>query len=367
MDNSSHHPVNIFIMAWASFSRPRTPAAKCLHLIRLQELTSRSELVRATGLSQPTVTRAIAALVDAGYVTERNDLTQSQGRGRPTIPLELAETTETHAGVSVGTDSTYIALFDLKGRTLRSVDVDLPVSRMSEDDFIQHIMAGLNKLTTSVGRPLATVGVTTSGTVRGSGDVYAPNLGWDGVNIGDQMREQFSVPVQVTSISSAIVGSEMQSTADLDTPSVMALFADDSLACAISSPEGVNPIEVEQGELTTQGLLDAIDVPTIRTLRQAVEDAGEATRSALDSRARGLGTLVAGLCSDHCPNTVVVAGSAFIDDPLASAPFARTVREHISGPIDLRLIPSHKDVVRDIARAVALDYVLREPLAVAGK
>ena len=365
MDNSSHHRVNIFIMT--SFSRPRTPAAKCLHLIRLNDLTSRSDLVRATGLSQPTVTRAIAALVDAGYVTERNDLTQSQGRGRPTIPLELAETPVTHAGVSVGTDSTYVALFDLKGRTLRSTDIDLPVSRVSEDDFIQHVMAGLNKLTTSVGRPLATVGVTTSGTVRGDGDVYAPNLGWDGVNIGEQMREQFSVPVEVTSISSAIVGSEMQSTPELDTPSVMALFADDSIACAVSVADGVQPIEVEQGALTTKGLLDIIQKPTVRTLREAVEDAAEGTRAALDDRARGLGSLVAGLCSDHSPATVVVAGSAFIDDPLSSGPFARTVREGTDCPVDLRLIPSHQDVVRDIARAVALDYVLREPLAVAGK
>ena len=88
MDNFSDGRVNIFTMV---FSRPTTPAAKCLHLIRLHETTSRSDLVKATGLSQPTVTRAIAALVDAGYVTERNDLTQSKGRGRPTIPLELAD------------------------------------------------------------------------------------------------------------------------------------------------------------------------------------------------------------------------------------------------------------------------------------
>ena len=33
---------------------------------------------------------------------------------------------------------------------------------------------------------------------------------------------------------------------------------------------------------------------------------------------------------------------------------------------ELRLIPTHREVVRDIARAVALDHVLREPLQVAG-
>ena len=364
MDNLSVQRVNIFIMI---FSRPRTPAAKCLHLIRLYETTSRSDLVKETGLSQPTVTRAIASLVDAGYVTERNDLTQSKGRGRPTIPLELAETPGVHAGVSVGTESTYVALFDLKGRTLISRDMDITVSNVGEDDFIQSIMAQLNKLTTKLERPLSTVGVTTSGSVREGGTVFAPNLGWDGVNIGEQMREQFSVPVEVSSISSAIVGSEMQSTPSLNIPSVMALFADDSIACAISHPDGVEPIEVEQGELTTRGLIDAIGVENIRTLKDAVTDSREDTRYALDRRARGLGSLVAGLCSTHSPATVVVAGSAFIDDPLASAPFARTVRSEANCRPELRLIPSHPEVVRDIARAVALDFVLREPLQVAGK
>ena len=194
------------IASGSAFSRPQTPAAKCLHVIRLRELTSRSELVQATGLSQPTITRAIAALVDAGFVTERTDLTRARGRGRPTIPLELGEPRAIHAGISVGTMSTYVALFDLKGRTLRSVDIDIPVARLSEDDFIQHVMAGLNRLRAGLNRPLATIGVTTSGTVTGDGEVFAPNLNWRGVNIGAQMREQFAVPVVVTSAAAAIVG-----------------------------------------------------------------------------------------------------------------------------------------------------------------
>ena len=144
-------------------------------------------------------------------------------------------------------------------------------------------------------------------------------------------------------------------------------FADDSIACAISRPDGVEPIEVEQGELTTQGLIHAIGVQGIRTLKDAVTDSREETRYALDRRARGLGSLVARLCSNHSPATVVVAGSAFIDDRLASAPFARAVRSEAQCDPELRLIPTHREVVRDIARAVALDRVLREPLKVAGR
>lgn len=344
------------------FSRPPSPAAKCLHLIRLRELTSRSELVKDTHLSQPTITRAVAALVKAGYVTERTDLTRAAGRGRPTVPLELSEPRALHAGIAVGTLSTYIALFDLKGRTVRSVDIDVEVADESQDDFIQRIMATLNRLTTGVSRPLATVGVTTSGSVTGDGEVYAPNLGWRDAEIGAQLREQFSVPVVVTSAAAAIVGSEIQSSPSLNDEAVLALFADDSIGCALATEEGVLPIAVTRDDLTTQGLIDAIGEPSIRTLRDAVTDSAHkhTTRGALDDRAHQLGELAAQLSSQHAPSTIVVAGSAFIDDPLAPAPFARSVRG-AGIDVELRMIPTHREVVRDIARAVALDFVLREP------
>ncbi len=349
-----------------AFLRPQTPAAKCLHLVRLGQLTTRAELIEATGLSQPTITRAIAALSQAGYVTERFDLAKTRGRGRPTVPLELAEPEAVHAGISIGTDSTYIALFDLKGRTLRCVDAELPVAKLDQDDFIQHIMAELNKLTATIHRPLATVGVTASGTVTIDGHVTAPNLNWQNVALGDQLREQFSVPVQVSSVSAAIVGSEMQSSRDLSNPSVLALFADDSLACAITTDAGVHNINVERDDLTTFGLLSTINKPEIRTLRQAVTDSKyqTVTRPALDKRARNLGQLVGELCTEHNPSTVVIAGSAFIDDPLSPAPFAQAVRatgDHAK--IDLRMLPGHREMVRDIARAVALDLVLTDPLS----
>lgn len=353
-------------MVSTPFARPGSPVAKCLHLIRLGTLTSRSDLVGATGLSQPTITRAVAALARSGYVAERTDLTQSKGRGRPTIPLELGEPRAIHAGISVGTQSTYIALFDLKGRTLKEADIDLAVAGGSQDDFIQHVMAALNRLCAGVHRPLATVGVTTSGTVTGDGEVYAPNLGWRGVGIGAQLREQFSVPVVVTSAAAAIVGSELQSSPDLGGRPVMALFADDSIGVAVSTPDGVDPVAVARDELTTQGLIDTLGEPGIRTLGDAVSHAAteKATRRALDERARRLGDLVAELSAQHHPVTVVVAGSAFIDDPQAPGVFARAVRA-AGIDVELRMIPTHREVVRDIARAVALDFVLRQPLTVA--
>ncbi|MFC6147074.1 ROK family protein [Corynebacterium nasicanis] len=344
------------------FSRPRTPAAKCLHLARLHQIVTRGELVEATGLSQPTITRAVNALIGAGLLHERTDLTRSQGRGRPTIPLELTSHAALHAGIAVGTSTTYIGLFDSRGRTVRDADVPTPVAELSESDFIEHVMAGLNRLTAGLERPLASVGVTTSGRVSDEGIVDAPNLGWHGVDVAGRLRYQFSVPVVVSAAVPAILGSEIQSS-DLptgpDRRDTMALFADDSIGAAVADDLGVSQLDLPPGarELTTAAVLDG-RWPTLAAAATSPE-----ARDILDARARDLGNLTADLAEHHSPTTVVVAGSAFIDDPAAPKLFAATVRQR-APHIQLRLIPTHREVVRAIARAVALDPLLREPLQV---
>lgn len=338
------------------FSRPRTPAAKSLHLVRLNQIVTRGELVDATGLSQPTITRAVSSLIGAGLVHERTDLTRSQGRGRPTIPIELSNHPALHAGIAVGTSTTYIGLFDTRGRTIRDADVPTPVAELTESDFIEHVMAGLNRLTAGLERPLAAVGVTTSGRVSEDGIVDAPNLGWHGVDFAGRLRYQFSVPVVVSAAVPAILGSEIQS-ADLPT-GTMALFADDSIGAAVADDQGVSQIDLPDHarDLTTAAVLRE-RWPSVR-----VAAADPAARTLLDDRARRLAGLTVDLAGRHEPSTIVVAGSAFIDDSAAPKLFASEVRSRLP-EVQMRLIPTHREVVRAIARAVALDQVLREPLA----
>lgn len=370
------------------FSRPRTPAAKCLHLVRLHQIVTRSELVEATGLSQPTITRAVGALVRAGLVQERNDLTRSQGRGRPTIPLELAPNQYLHAGIAVGTSTTYIGLYDIKGRTIRDADVPTPVAQLSEADFIEHVMAGLNRLTAGQDRPLASVGVTTSGRVSEDGVVDAPNLGWKGVDVAARLRYQFSVPVVVSAAVPAILGSEIQASGlpnpDEAAPTELALFADDSIGAAVSGAHGVHQIDtlpVTAGEaldtaglpteeaLTTAGLLHRIrdrglELDSLPAAVAMGEHNGE-VRELLDDRAVLLADVATQLAEEHRPSTIVVAGSAFVDDPRAPKLFASAARSRLGSAADrveLRMIPTHREIVRAIARAVALDSLLREPM-----
>ena len=337
------------------------------------------------------------------------------------------------AGIAIGTSKTHIALFDTMGRTLREDDISTPVAKLSDADFIEHIMAGINRLTTGLSRTLVSVGVTTSGAVDEDGRVWASNLGWEGVDIAARLRYQFSVPVVVSSAIPAILGSETQS-ADLDkTGNVLVLFADDSTGAALSTRDGVTQLvplptitsqllglqdASSEDNVATQAILDALAAHNLHasSLAEAAELAEDnpIAREILDERAHLLASIAADLVIAHNPVTVVLAGSAFIDDPHAAKIFAASVREltaqrratqakrlqaeidHAQGitansglsasiysddaqsaddssdlvdddeqihEIQLRLIPTHREIVRAIARAVALDPLLRVPLS----
>ncbi|APT91625.1 Crp/Fnr family transcriptional regulator [Corynebacterium phocae] len=338
------------------FSRPDNPAAKCLHLTRLSSVITRAELVEATGLSQPTITRAVTALIGAGLLAERTDLTQSRGRGRPIIPVKIGDNDWMLAGLAVGTTATYIALYDNRGRIIAEEDVPTPVASLSEDDFIEHLMAGVHRLSTGSDRKLVSVGVATSGSVSPEGLVHAPNLGWDNMDIAQRLRYQFDVPVTVSAAVPAILGSETQ-TASLDnTPTVMVLFADDSLGAALSNDEGVHTLALP----SLNGQAPENTLVTTAINKQISK--GSNSREVLTHRAQDLGKLAAKLIEAHRPDTLVIAGGAFYDDPQAPRIFAAEVRAQLKDAPQLRLIPSHRDIVRSIARAVALDPLLRQPL-----
>ncbi|WP_144737548.1 ROK family transcriptional regulator [Corynebacterium propinquum] len=373
-----------------AFGQPTTPAAKCLYVIRQNSVISRADLITATGLSQPTITRAITTLLAEGYVVAREDLARSHGRGRPTTPVELAKPQWMLAGIAVGTKETFLSVFDIRGRTIRESTIDTPVAQLSESDFIQHIMAGLHRLVTGLEHTLLSVGVTTSGQVSRDGVVSAPNLGWEQVDVAAALRYQFSVPVSVSSAVPAILGSEMQA-GDLlvtdDADRTLVLFADDSLGAAFTNTLGVHPIETlptvsnntlgfaeaaPEKSLITSSILARITEkfpeldPAPATLAQAVAMAvdNEGVREILDARASALARLTVDLVEEYRISTVVVAGSAFVDDSRAPKLFAATVREIMTtakAP-KMRMIPTHEEVVRSITRAAALDQMLREPL-----
>ncbi|MDK8450521.1 ROK family protein [Corynebacterium mastitidis] len=352
------------------FARPLSPAAQCLQVMRQSATATRLELIEATGFSQSTVTRAVSALLDAGYITRRPDLAEIGHRGRPTIPLELSLDDSMFAGIAVGTSETTVGLYDLRGQLLRRTRVTASAASVSRYDFLEHIIAALHRVLTPMSRRLVSMGVTVSGHVDEAGRVDAPNLGWTDTDIASDLRYYFHVPVTVSGVAPAILAAERLTDAHpAATQTTLALFADDSLSAALDSPTGVTALSNPGTPLTTSCLLREVRNLGVEAPTLAHAVAHPAARPLLDDRAVGLAQLAVELVRRHRPQRLVIAGSAFTEDPEAPRLFASTVRESLGNfgcrnrSVELRMLPSHAEIVHAIMRAAALDLVLREPLS----
>ncbi|MBC3186443.1 ROK family transcriptional regulator [Corynebacterium sp. zg-331] len=352
----------------SAFARPFTPAAQCLQVMRQTTVSTRLDLIRATGFSQSTVTRAVSALLDAGYITRRPDLAEIGHRGRPTIPLEISPEDTMFAGIAVGTSETTLGLYDLRGQLLRRTTVAASAAMVSQYDFLEYIIAALHRILTPMTRRLVSVGVTVSGEVSPEGVVEAPNLGWSGTDIAADLRYYFPVPVTVSGIAPAMLAAEHLTTPTTSPHPTLALFADDSLSTALEAPEGITALSAPGAPLTTGDLLREVRNLGVEAPTLADAVAHPAARPILNARAHGLAQLAVELVRRHQPQRLVIAGSAFTADPEAPRIFGASVREALgrfdclNRSVELRMIPSHAEIVHAITRAAALDLVLRDPL-----
>ncbi|AKE40297.1 ROK family protein,MarR family regulator [Corynebacterium kutscheri] len=309
-----------------AFRRPSSPAAVCLHLIRHHQPVSRAFLMEHSHKSQPTITRAITALLTAELIQERPDLATTQGPGRPTIPVEFSQTPWVQIGVAIGTKSTYIGAYTTRGQVIREHMMDLTVAKISPTEFINHLVTAINSIVTIIGRPLSSLGVSTSGEVTPEGIVTADNLGWDQFNLAARIRQHINVPITVSSVVSAIAGAEQQ----LQTPSrshrVLIFYVDDSVGAAVTGRYGVETV-----------IFDQLDT---------------------------LGDTAVKLANEVNPNIIVFAGSAFASSTDAQA-ISQALKRTQHRNIELRVIPTHKDNARAAARAVGMDRLIYDPLSMA--
>lgn len=122
------------------------------------------------------------------------------GARAPHLPLELAETTGIHAGIAVVQPQHMWHFLTSKAAPCADTDIDIPVADLSQDDFIQHIMAGLRKLSVKLNRPLASVGVDHLRHRHPRRSSQRPqHLGWQNVDIAPPATRALLVPVTVSS------------------------------------------------------------------------------------------------------------------------------------------------------------------------
>ncbi|HUP31764.1 MAG TPA: ROK family transcriptional regulator [Gaiellaceae bacterium] len=180
----------------------RLNSALVLRAIREAGSASRSELVRATGLSKPTVSEVVEGLLRTGYVSEAAD---GDGRGRPgprarllTFRADLGHV----LGIDVGADKVLVHLADLSGTILATERHQTRTAR-DAGALLKALRAAVAAALRRGGVPRASLKAVTVGTPGivdpASGRItLAPQLpGWEGIDLGSALGRSFDCPVLV--------------------------------------------------------------------------------------------------------------------------------------------------------------------------
>lgn len=167
-----------------------------LNAIRENGKISRADIARRTGLTPATVSNITSELLELGLVEEAERGTSSGGR-KP-VMLSIRPKVCHFAGVHIGSDTLEAAVADL--------DADFCWHRQARISREMHHTRVLRLAADMVaaamaetGLKLSGIGVCVHGLVKSEEglSVFAPNLGWENVRIGDVFSEAFHIPVVV--------------------------------------------------------------------------------------------------------------------------------------------------------------------------
>jgi predicted NBD/HSP70 family sugar kinase len=175
-------------------------AGHILQMIREGD-TSRSDLMRATGLARSTVSQRVGALLESGLVVEERDA-RSTG-GRPATRLRLNKAGGVVLAADLGAHHDRLAVTNLAGEVLLERIAERPIAEgptailsWVKDSFL----AQLAELGKDVGQVLG-IGIGVPGPVEfAAGRAIEPPImpGWHGVSIADHFADALpGVPVLV--------------------------------------------------------------------------------------------------------------------------------------------------------------------------
>lgn len=162
-------------------------------LLRTHDQTTRTDLVRRTGLSKATVSEATASLLARGFLAETGK--QQQGRGRSQVVLELNASARLVIGVQFSESGCHAVLADLRAGEIASADYDLPGT--SPEAFVNALCTCVAELSALATAPILGVGVGVPGLVDPNGREVVASVpyGWNHVPIADMVEPRLDLPV----------------------------------------------------------------------------------------------------------------------------------------------------------------------------
>ncbi|WP_116950065.1 ROK family transcriptional regulator [Jiangella endophytica] len=177
--------------------------AAVLSAIRAAGTARVTDLIRATGLSRPTVSAAVSTLMADGWVEETEAPEPDLPRmGRPARVLRFRADARYVLGIDVGPHKIYCAVADLSGTVVSRVRRDVDEAS-SHAQLLEQVEATMGQALAAVpvaSSTLAAVGIGTPGIVdeqRGA-VVQAPSIpGWSSLELGGLFRRNVECSVRV--------------------------------------------------------------------------------------------------------------------------------------------------------------------------
>ncbi|MFI9723139.1 ROK family transcriptional regulator [Streptomyces sp. NPDC052396] len=191
----------------------RINSAVVLHALRASASPTLSELVRATGLSRPTVEGVVEGLIAGGLVAEATvDEGATRRQGRPARRFRFRVEAGHLLGIEIGPHRIAVLLADLSGRILGAESAEVAESAPAEQR-LEQVHSAVTTLLERAGvacGSLRAVGVATPGIVEADGTVRLGTAlpGWTGLPLGERLRSAFRCPVLVENDANAAAVAE---------------------------------------------------------------------------------------------------------------------------------------------------------------
>ncbi|WP_172197017.1 ROK family transcriptional regulator [Saccharibacillus qingshengii] len=181
-----------------------------LDTIRRKGPLSRTDVSERTGLNKATVSNLTAELLQQKLVEETGP-GESSG-GRKPLMLLFNEAAGCAIGIELGVTLVKAALTDLKGGIL--LERSTPLARHDPESAfaaIREVTAPLLEAAPETPYGLIGIGVGVPGMVDEAGVIlYAPNLGWEGIDLKTRLEAEFGVPVVIDNEANAGAAGERE-------------------------------------------------------------------------------------------------------------------------------------------------------------
>lgn len=366
----------------------------------------RVEIARRTGLSQAAVTKAVAPLIETGFVTEQGaapaEVDSQLGIGRPVSPLTVVPSSVSVIGVKVtptsliGVTTDFTAgILSVRHEKLDDTAPERVIERLAE--LVKALIGSLKSGEASAG-PLIGIGVAVSGDVDARHGVVrdSPLMGWRGVPVADLLGKRIKVPIVVTNDVRALTVAEHWFGVGVNADSFAVVTIGSGIGCGlyingevVSGAYGVSgelghlPLAPgnlvctcgRRGCVETVASSDAILARTRETTGRAdldlagaiklAHEGDEHAREAFDRAGEVIGAALAAMVNLVGPELVVIAGEGVAEYDLYEERMRQTFADHAFGAAgDCRLmLRSHTfdDWARGAAATVIRSYVRGEP------